>query len=152
MFKQTEIKLSQIKRDGVDIAQRLLRKYDKVATALTLNSVEGVISENGRYIEMEFTADKSWDYINNGRPAGAKMPPSVFSADGRRLKLWFDVKNIPLSADFPVRRKIAKDGIDSKPITADFIGEFLPIFEEAVADGMAIDLADLGFELINKQL
>ena len=152
MFNQTQIKLSRIKQTGVEVAQRLLRKYDKVATQLTLDSIEGVIVESGRYIELVFSADKAWDYINDGRRPGAKMPPSVLSPDGRRLKLWFDVKNIPLSADFPVRRSIAKKGISAKPITQDFITEFLPIYEAAVADALAIDLADLGFELINKGL
>ena len=59
------------------------------------------------------------------------------------------MKNIPLSADFPVRRHIAQNGIDPRPITAEFEQEFIPLFESSVADGMAIDLADLGFDLIN---
>lgn len=150
MFGNTEVKLSSVKTKGVEIARALLKKYDKVATKLTLDSVEGIISDSGNIIELCFYADKSWQYINDGRPAGAKMPPSVFSSDGRRLKLWFDVKNIPLSADFPVRRKIANDGIKGRPITDEFIKDFLPYFENQVADSLAIDLADLGLELINQ--
>ena len=149
MFKNTSVKLSTVRKAGEDLARDLLRKYDKVATSFTLDSIEGVIREDGnRCIELEFSADKSWRFINDGRPAGAKMPPSVFSPDGRRLRLWFDAVDIPLSADFPVRRHIAEEGIEPVPITDEFEREFQKIFERLIVDALAVDIADLGFELI----
>lgn len=148
MLNKTRVKLSDVKRAGIEVARQILRKYDKVATGLTLDSVEGHITENGNVICLEFLADQSWKWINQGRPAGAKIPPSVFSPDGRRLRLWFDAVNIPLSADFPVRRAIAEKGIKPVPVTDYFDEEFSKIFDKTIIDALAVDIADIGFDLM----
>lgn len=48
-------------------------------------------------------------FIDKGRRKGAPMPPAA------PILEWMKKKSIPLSALYPIRRKIGRDGIEARP-------------------------------------
>jgi len=144
--------LRQIGSDNVAKSRLVLQRNGKIATMTTAAGVryETEVFTNGA--EVRLYAPASWKFIVDGRPPGAPMPPSIKTRKGRHLALWFDVKGIPERADFPVRLKIARDGIDPVDITSEVIDLVKDTNEEEVREALRQDFLAHVFQLFKKAL
>lgn len=139
----------------------LMRSLDKVATKKTISSLERAVNFIGiSSIQVLLYGSKVFKYIQEGRPPGSKMPPGPGSDDTEgweNFKAWMEARAIPLSAEFPIRRKIAIDGINAVPILDMMLVEASkvtdePAFQNAVLNSMANTLTELikeGFKFPN---
>lgn len=59
--------------------------------------------------ELIFRVPNYGIYIEKGRKPNSKMPPK------KPIDAWLKRKNIPIGASFPIRKKIAEDGIKPRP-------------------------------------
>lgn len=93
-----------------------------IATGKTLGSVKNelVVDSASRGIfRRAVTANRSWQNIQGGRRAGAKMPVRKVGSRFEpfpELVEWFQALGIPKAAWFPILRKIAKNGIKPRNI------------------------------------
>lgn len=71
-------------------------------------------------------------YVNDGRKPGSKMPPAT------PIKEWMERKSIPLSALYPIRRKIGRDGIKPRPFFHYFTDNLDKLVND-IADAFADD-------------
>ena len=87
--------------------------YGKIATSKTIKSVaaEKILDSPTRGVFMRnVVASKVWEFIQNGRLAGKKLPPEA------ALLEWFKALNIPRRAWFPIRLSIARKGIKPRKL------------------------------------
>lgn len=92
---------------GEALSKAYLTKHD---TGNALNSIFGVGERVAGGVQATFgaTAEYAWN-IDKGRKAGGKLPPREPTLP------WILSHGIPESAEFAVRRKIARDGIPPAP-------------------------------------
>ena len=91
--------------------ERVLDQKGKIATRETIESLTGQTKVSLNDVNVKVIAAVSLLYIEFGRRAGAKMPPSG------RLDDWYAAKGIDPKLDFVIRRAIARRGIKPTPIT-----------------------------------
>lgn len=106
-----------------------LISYGKIATGKTLQSVkaEFILDSPSRgYYVRHVVADKVWEFIQQGRKAGSKLPPE------KALVEWFRANNIPQKAWFPIRLSIARRGIKSRDVQGRALKRSLPAISRAV--------------------
>jgi hypothetical protein len=84
----------------------ILRTQNKIATGKLEKSIDYAVGKDGAgsYFIRLLAADY-WIFVNDGRRAGAKMPPK------EPIEAWMKVKGIDLKYSYPIRVKIARDGI-----------------------------------------
>lgn len=120
------------------------------------NSVRKVsVRNSGGDFSLTLSLEDYWKYIENGRRAGAKMPPIT------AIKNWIERKNIqpkPMtlkngktvvpninSLSFLIARSISKNGIKAKPFFKQSINETYDLFIEKIKEALVQDLIDNGF-------
>ena len=127
MFKKTLSAFNDIGKRLISTVQKFLNSYKKVATKRTYESLEVSTSFDGlTSSEVCLYGSKAFEYIENGRPPGAKLPPGPATPNftptdeqkegWESLKKWMESKGIPLSSQYPVRRAIAVSGIKPTPV------------------------------------
>ena len=100
--------------DAFKAAMRL-RRFNKIATTKTVDSIAFVIKPDGNGFKI--VADKAFMYIEFGRKAGGKMPPKG------SIDAWLKARGISQSLDFVIRKSIAKNGIPPTNITDYVLGQ-----------------------------
>ena len=150
----TMLKMRQHGTNAVHVFRKTLVKHGKKATSHTASSIRYESDLKGAIASYRIYADVSIIYINQGRPKGAKMPPSIFSRKGRRLDLWFGAKGIPRnkSTDYLIRRKIARDGIKPIPVIDQSIEEIKVISETEIKQAVKKDLLKMGYSMFKNAL
>lgn len=92
-----------------------LKEDGKAATGKLVNTVQCIAEVNGQYVEISFLLQDYWRYVENGRRAGAPMPPISAILD------WIRVKHIAVSSTgkakttqqlaFVIAKSISEKGI-----------------------------------------
>jgi hypothetical protein len=84
----------------------IINSKNKIATGKLEKSIDYAIGKDGAgsYF-VRLLAEPYWIYVNDGRRAGAKMPPK------QPIDEWLKIKGIDLKYSYPIRVKIAKNGI-----------------------------------------
>jgi hypothetical protein len=110
----------EARRTADDIALHLqsqvklaLVRHKKIATGKTLQSVkiERTLDSPSRGVFLrKIVASKVWEFIQQGRRAGGKLPPESAMLE------WFKALGIPKGAWFPIRLSIARRGIKPRKI------------------------------------
>jgi len=156
MIPEETFKVLRQQRSNYEgIFRKNLVKHGKKATGFTSNSINARTTLETTEVREQVFADEAYMYIVEGRPAGSKFPPSIFSRKGRHLDLWFGSKNIPRTreADFLIRRKIARDGINPAPeVLEDAIRELTPVMRRDVEAAMAKDFKRIGIQIFRQSI
>lgn len=144
--------LRQTGSDWVSTFRKTLIKHDKKATGFTSASIRYESIIKGSMVTNTIYANRSLLHINQGRPKGAKMPPSIFSRRGRRLNLWFGARGIPRnrSTDYLVRRAIKRRGIEPVPVIEGSIEQIEELSKEKLKEVVKLDLLDMGYSKFKK--
>lgn len=121
--------IQDITNDFVVELKNKLKANDSYASGDLVNSIRGIVKQNGKYVVISIQLEDYWQYVENGRKAG-KYPP--LSA----IKKWISVKPVlprPLKSGklptanqlaFLIARKISKVGIKPKPFLKPTITDF----------------------------
>ena len=110
------------------------------------NSVTYMVEKNNTTYEVKLNLMHYWKYVENGRRAGAKMPP--ISA----IEKWIEVKPVlprPMSNGklptnkqlaYLIARKISIDGIAPRPLLQQSVDEVWRSMQEFIAEALAKDM------------
>lgn len=111
-------------------------------TGNAINSIYGKAEQTGDGAAATFGASAEYAIvIDQGRRAGAKMPPKG------ALLAWMQAKGIPADREFLVRRKIARSGIPAKPfVTKAFDQLAAGPAEKEFGNGLTRAIARIGGE------
>ena len=145
-----KLELTTIKKITDDFVVELknkLKANDSYASGDLVNSIRGIVKQNGKYVVISIQLEDYWQYVENGRKAG-KYPPI------NAIKNWISVKPVlprPLKSGklptqnqlaFLIARKISRVGTKAKPFLKPTITDFdliNKVYNEVV-------------DLLNKQL
>ena len=106
-----------------------LRTNKSIASGDLVNSVKGIVKQNGKYIVISIQLEDYWRFLEYGRKAG-KYPP--LSA----IRKWISVKPVlprPIETGklptinqlaYLIGRKISENGIKAKPFLKPTITDF----------------------------
>jgi len=119
----------------------ILDEKGKIATRETIESLTGDIKTGLTDINVKVITAVSLLYIEFGRRAGAKMPPSGSLDD------WYAAVGIDPKLDYVIRRYIARKGIKPTPITQPVIDAAQSEIDELI--GRYIELGVVG-DLVTK--
>jgi hypothetical protein len=146
--------LRQQGSNSVHTFRQTLAQHGKKATGYTGASIRYESGLKGTMAYYKIYADVSIIYINQGRPKGAKMPPSIFSRKGRQLNLWFGAKGIPRNkqTDFLVRRAIKRRGIKPVPVIEQSIEKIKELPVEQMKETVKLDLLEMGYAMFHSAL
>ena len=120
----------------------ILRK-NKVATGNLYKSITFEILPNGT---VEFYYDDAGDYVERGRPAGAKFPKISKTASWIKIKgleQWKNDKGKLISRDaqtFLISRAIANNGIKPFPFFSDPFDEAMKSYEYILEEAVVQDI------------
>lgn len=121
--------IQDITNDFVVELKNKLKANDSYASGDLVNSIRGIVKQNGKYILISIQLEDYWQYVENGRKAG-KYPP--LSA----IRKWISVKPVlprptksgKLPTDnqlaYLIGRKISKVGTKAKPFLKPTITDF----------------------------
>lgn len=110
------------------------------------NSVTYMVERNNTTYEVKLNLMHYWKYVENGRRAGAKMPP--ISA----IEKWIEVKpvlprpmangKLPTNKQlaYLIARKISIDGIAPRPLLQQSVDEVWRSMQEFIAEALAKDM------------
>lgn len=110
------------------------------------NSVTYMVEKNDTTYEVKLNLMHYWKYVENGRRAGAKMPP--ISA----IEKWIEVKPVlprPMSNGklptnkqlaYLIARKISIDGIAPRPLLQQSVDDVWRSMQEFIAEALAKDM------------
>ena len=110
------------------------------------NSVTYMVEKNNTTYEVKLNLMHYWKYVENGRRAGAKMPP--ISA----IEKWIEVKpvlprpmangKLPTNKQlaYLIARKISIDGIAPRPLLQQSVDEVWRSMQEFIAEALAKDM------------
>lgn len=128
-----------------------LQAKNKVASGKLYNSIDYRIELTDKGCKLYFVAEKYYINIENGRKAGAKMPPVEL------IKRWMDIKGIKprkgysLSGTaFIISRSISKKGIKPNPFLREIkkgLKEYVDDIKIAVAKDLNKDIKVLTTKL-----
>ena len=121
--------IQDITNDFVVELKNKLKANDSYASGDLVNSIRGIVKQNGKYVVISIQLEDYWQFVENGRKAG-KYPPI------NAIKNWISVKPVlprPLKSGkvptanqlaFLIARKISKVGIKPKPFLKPTITDF----------------------------
>lgn len=153
MFDKLQILLQAFADSITKTITETAKQFNKDATGSTIQSLNTAIRfDVQKAVQISVTGSKAFEYIEEGRPAGAKMPPQGALLD------WMQSRGIPEAAEFAVRKSIAIKGIAPTPLIStafdsiqkDFKDKVAPQAVEALAQGL-INLIRKGFEFNRPQ-
>lgn len=128
MFKRLLSILRTLASLSVKTIRKVYRDLDKNATGETSRSLSSSTEfEVSGIIDIEIRGSKVFDYNEQGRPAGAKMPPPG------SLDKWLVARGIPLSADFAIRKSIGEKGIAPVPVIETSMAEIRTLYRTTIA-------------------
>ncbi len=137
MFENVFKKLRAFARKSIEIVKRVLVKSDKVATQETIQSLrQETIFNVIEDVEINIYGSKSFEYIEQGRAAGAKMPPEGV------LLAWMASKGIPKEKEFAVRRSISVKGIEPVPVIEMSFIEITREFNQDVSENLLENISE----------
>ena len=122
----------------VDELKFQIATQDKFATGNLADSMfHEVRGADGKAVIMVFAADY-FRFVDQGRRAGAKMPPKA------PIVKWLRVKGLPVRLEFVIRRSIAKKGIKGifilNPTINKITEEFLPKYSKQLANLVGVTM------------
>ncbi len=123
-YKRQSNLLTKIGQLGKNDLKLNLQRLEKVASGGTLNSINFKIDFSEKKSSVSIVANEAIIFIDSGRQAGSKMPPSKPIEDWvvhKGIK-FFNKKNKPLPVKviaFLIGRKIARDGIKPTNVISD---------------------------------
>lgn len=137
-----EIKIDNfIKQCLNQLAERYkseLKDAGKTATGTLVNTVQCIAEINGQYVEISFLLESYWKYVENGRRAGAPMPPVSAILD------WIKIKKIVPSSTgkakssqqlaYVIAKSISEKGIEPTKALDKTIKKADSIIDKIVAD------------------
>lgn len=146
MYEEVSKLLLDYARRSEDILKRILKQKGKDKSGATINSIRTAIEFNtiGVPYQIDLLGSKVVDYINDGRPSGAKLPPKG------ALLAWMRRVGIPEAKEFVVRRSIAKNGIAAVPVIDLAFIEIKREFNNNVSDKTLSDISKIIFTGIQK--
>ena len=121
--------IQDITNDFVVELKNKLKANDSYASGDLVNSIRGIVKQNGKYVVISIQLEDYWQYVENGRKAG-KYPPI------NAIKNWISVKPVlprPLKSGklptdnqlaYLIGRKISKVGTKEKPFLKPTITDF----------------------------
>lgn len=105
-----ETDLDKLGRRILSLIRRLMANRNKNATGQTVDSLRFATEVDTNFVyTLDVFGSIVFRYINDGRKPG-KFPPKGV------LIPWMQARGIPRGAEYPIRRKIARDGIAPYPI------------------------------------
>lgn len=145
MFEQILIRINAFATHVIEIVKSVFIAKGKNATGQTLASLRADVTfEIDKAIELDIFGDKTFEYIEQGRRAGAKMPP-----EGVLLN-WMQARGIPESAEYAIRKSIAQNGIEPVPIIEMAFVEIQNDFKRTLSSEILSELSGLLFKAIEK--
>lgn len=111
MFDKLLRAIESLAEKSILIIKQLFIQGGKNATGGTIDSLR--IETNIDFnigVEIDIYGSKVFDFINDGRPPGSKLPPQG------ALLSWMASKGIPEDKEFAIRKSIADNGIEPYPI------------------------------------
>ena len=144
-FTNTERVLNEFGNAFVELYRKKLNEGKINASYELNNTLQYIVDVNGQTLEVVVMLQDYWKYIENGRRAGAKMPP--ISA----IEQWIEVKPIIpkiYNGKLPtvhqlaylIARSIANNGIPPKPILQQSIDELITSFYEKIEEAVKHDI------------
>lgn len=98
---------------GVSAARRWIEKHGKVDTGNYRDSLFAAVTNRRGRLVLDIGPPERLNILGStlehGRRPGSRMPPPG------ALLGWLSRHGIPESAEFPIRRKIARDGMSGQP-------------------------------------
>lgn len=145
--------LTKIGQLGKNNLKLNLQRLNKVATGGTLNSIDFRIDFSERKSSISVVANEAIIFIDAGRQAGSKMPPSKPIEDWVIQKgiKFSDKKNRPLPVKvmaFLIGRKIARDGIKPTNVISDtftansFRAKIADSIQKAALEDITVNLSE----------
>lgn len=146
--------IQDITKDFCTELKNTLKANDTIASGDLVNSIKGIVKQNGKYIVISISLNDYWKFIEYGRKAGKFPPPDV-------IKKWISVKPVlprPLKNGklptenqlaYLIGRKISKNGIKAKPFLKptltdfDLVGKVYDEVVNLINKHIEQDLADL---------
>lgn len=111
MFEQLRNRLKALGDVIIDIIKKVFIQRGKDATGKTLSSLrQETLFDVNSVAELNIYGSKVFEYIEQGRAAGSKLPPQGVLID------WMQARGIPLDKEFAIRKSIADNGIAPVPI------------------------------------
>jgi hypothetical protein len=145
MFKKIAAIILNFGKSIIKTIETTFDRFNKNATGGTIQSLRQAITfEVSKPIELDILGDKTFEYIEQGRPAGSKLPPQG------ALLGWMRARGINLAAEFPIRRAIAENGIRPTPVIATSFVEVVDDFQKNAAPKILTSIANTIIEAIKK--
>jgi hypothetical protein len=113
----SEKKLKEFGTDYVKILVRELKRADKVATTVLINSIDYRIRKEAKEISIIIDSVDYLKFVDEGRKPG-KYPPL------RAIQNWVDVKGISREAVWPIMQSIYKFGVKPTNVIQRVVTEF----------------------------
>jgi hypothetical protein len=148
MFKKIQVLLSNFGNLVISTIEKVYNQFKKNATGGTIQSLKQATEfKVGQSIELDIFGSKVFEYIEDGRPAGAKMPPQGVLID------WMQARGIDIAAEWAIRKSISIKGIQPTPIIetaflevqVDFEQKAAPLIFKSISDGI-VALIKKGFD------
>ena len=100
--------------DLINIAANMIKNEPKVNTGRLKGSLESRVLDTafGTSYTLLVLAEDYFIYVDKGRKAGSKMPPL------EPIRQWCRDREIPISAAYPIAKKIAEEGIPATNISS----------------------------------
>lgn len=135
MFQDTFKRILEFGNRMIEVIIQTGEKFGKRRSGETLGSLTKETKFTGESeVELNVWGSKVFQYIEEGRPAGAKMPPQG------ALESWMDSVGIPEEKEFAVRRSIAQKGIAPTPLLETAFIEITRDFQNYLPSIIGVDL------------
>lgn len=105
--------LNKIGNRIIGFIKQLMIRGNKNATRETIDTLRQAVEiDINSVFSLDIFGSIVFRYINDGRPPRSKLPPSGALINSG----WMKARGIPESAEFVIRRAIAKKGIKPYPV------------------------------------
>lgn len=113
-----------------------LNKHTSLKDSKILNDPKSITYEVEKHGDNEYELVMKLPgyavWIDQGRGKNKKMPPIKDGRGNMPIRDWMKRKNIPLSAEFAIRKTIGIRGIKARPFLDSSLNKFLPQVNESL--------------------
>lgn len=146
MFENVRKVLSELSDTLETLYKRKLIEANLVASKNLVNSIAVNYRQQGTWFEVVIRLEDYWKNIEYGRRPNSHFPPVD------QITQWIRIKPIIPQEDtlgrvpsesqlaFLIGRKIARDGIEPKPLLAESVEEVLNEFETQLTEALQADV------------